>query len=171
MRLSGWVTKVLTNLIFTSCHTLKHEPAVAHYIEQCCHSSDRQSSSLPRAYGLGTRLSDRRHFWPLISKIGLDGTTHCLWWALGFKANWRPCWKDHPNLDICKQIILRGLRNRFRNATNMFSWTTLNVNVTKLFCGLHSMLLLLPTAAILEWPPEEYSGVTEKKMRTLTFST
>ena len=30
---------------------------------------------------------------------------------------------------------------------------------------------LKPTAAILEWPPEEYSGVTEKKMRTLTFST
>ena len=27
------------------------------------------------------------------------------------------------------------------------------------------------TAAILEWPSEEYSDVTEKKMRTLTFST
>ena len=30
---------------------------------------------------------------------------------------------------------------------------------------------LKPTAAILEWPPEEYSGVSEKKMRTLIFST
>ena len=30
---------------------------------------------------------------------------------------------------------------------------------------------LKPTAAILEFPPEEYSGVTETKMRTLTFST
>ena len=32
----------------------------------------------------------------------------------------------------------------------MFPSTTLNVNITKLFCGLHSMLLLLATAAILE---------------------
>ena len=30
---------------------------------------------------------------------------------------------------------------------------------------------LKPTAAILEWPPEEYSGIIEKEMRTLTFST
>ena len=30
---------------------------------------------------------------------------------------------------------------------------------------------LKPTAAILEGPPEEYSGVTETKIKTLTFST
>ena len=34
----------------------------------------------------------------------------------------------------------------------MFPSITLNLNITKLFCGLHSMILLLPTAAILEWP-------------------
>ena len=32
----------------------------------------------------------------------------------------------------------------------MFLSTTPNINITKLFCELHSMLLLLPTAAILE---------------------
>ena len=42
------------------------------------------------------------------------------------------------------------LPKQVQNAANMFSQTTLNVNITKLFCGLHSMLLLLPTAAILE---------------------
>ena len=34
----------------------------------------------------------------------------------------------------------------------MFLSTTLNVNIAKLFCVLHSMLLSLPTAAILECP-------------------
>ena len=33
----------------------------------------------------------------------------------------------------------------------MFVSTTPNIYVTKLFCELHSMLLLLPTAAILEF--------------------
>ena len=35
----------------------------------------------------------------------------------------------------------------------MFLSTTPNINITKLFCELHSMLLLLPTAAILKGPP------------------
>ena len=35
----------------------------------------------------------------------------------------------------------------------MFLSTTPNINVTKLFCELHSMLLLLPTVAILKGPP------------------
>ena len=48
----------------------------------------------------------------LIWKIGLDRATR-FWWA-GFEANWRPSWKDHPKLGVCKQIILRGFRNRFR---------------------------------------------------------
>ena len=42
------------------------------------------------------------------------------------------------------------LPKQVQNAANMFSQTSLNINITKLFCGLHSMLLLLPTAAILE---------------------
>ena len=42
------------------------------------------------------------------------------------------------------------LPKQVQNADNMFSQTTLNVNITKLFSGLHSIILLLPTAAILE---------------------
>ena len=34
----------------------------------------------------------------------------------------------------------------------MFLSTTPNMNITKLFCELYSMLLLLPTAAILKGP-------------------
>ena len=51
--------------------------------------------------------------WPLMWKIGLDRATQCLWWA-DFEANWRPSWKDHTKLGVCKQIILRGFQNRFR---------------------------------------------------------
>ena len=46
----------------------------------------------------------------LIWKIGLGRATHGLYWA-GFESNWRPSWKDHPQLGYCKQIILRGFRN------------------------------------------------------------
>ena len=35
----------------------------------------------------------------------------------------------------------------------MFLSTTPNINITMLFCELHSMLLFLPTAAILKGPP------------------
>ena len=38
----------------------------------------------------------------------------------------------------------------------MIPSTTLNANIAKLFCGLHSMLLLLPTAAILEATFNQY---------------
>ena len=47
---------------------------------------------------------------PLIWKIGLDRATRCLWWA-GFEVSWRPSWKDHPKLGVCKHIILQGFRN------------------------------------------------------------
>ena len=49
----------------------------------------------------------------------------------------------------------------------MFPSTTLNANITKLFCGLHSMLLLLPTVTILEWPPAATLevSVTSQKIR------
>ena len=48
----------------------------------------------------------------------------------------------------------------------MFLSTTPNINITKLFCELHSMLLLLPTAAILKGPPAailEISVASEPK--------
>ena len=55
----------------------------------------------------------------LIWKIGLEQATRCLWWA-GFEANWRPSWRNHPKLGVCKQIILRGFRNRFRMQPTCF---------------------------------------------------
>ena len=89
--------------------------------------------------------------WP---KLTFNAPSSFIYDLHGFKANWRPSWNDHLNdlkLGVCKQIILRGFRNRFRMQP-MFHATTLNVhvNITKLFCELPSMLLLLPTAAILE---------------------
>ena len=85
----------------------------------------------------------------LKNRTGLSNSL--LWWT-GFETNWRPSWKDHPKLGVCKQIILWGFWNRFRMQP-MFLSTTPNINITKLFCELHSMLLLLPTAAILKGPP------------------
>ena len=42
------------------------------------------------------------------------GSSNSLFWWTGFEANWRPSWKDHPKLGVCKQIILWGFWNRFR---------------------------------------------------------
>ena len=74
-------------------------------------------------------------FW----KLGLDRATHCLWCA-GFEANWRACWKDNPKLGVC--IVSKSY-------CKVFPSTTLNVNITIVFWGLRSILLLLSTTAIL----------------------
>ena len=55
----------------------------------------------------------------------------------------------------------------------MFLSTTPNINVTKVFCELHSMLLLLPTAAILKGPPAailEISVASEQRRGKLCHS-
>ena len=55
----------------------------------------------------------------------------------------------------------------------MFLSTTPNINITKLFCELHSMLLLLPTAAILKGPPVtilEISVASEQRRGKLCHS-
>ena len=55
----------------------------------------------------------------------------------------------------------------------MFLSTTPNINITKLFCELHSMLLLLPTAAILKGPPAailEISVASEQRRGKLCHS-
>ena len=56
----------------------------------------------------------------------------------------------HAKLGVCELIMLREFRNRFKNAAKIFPTTTTNVNITKLFCVLHTMVLLLQTATILE---------------------
>ena len=55
----------------------------------------------------------------------------------------------------------------------MFLSTTPNINITKLFCELHSMLLLWPTAAILKGPPAailEISVASEQRSGKLCHS-
>ena len=55
----------------------------------------------------------------------------------------------------------------------MFLSTTPNINITKLFCELHSMLLLWPTAAILKGHPAailEISVASEQRMGKLRHS-
>ena len=48
---------------------------------------------------------------------------------------------------------------------NMFLSITPNINITKLFCELHSMLLLLPTAAILKGPPAAILEISVAEQR------
>ena len=60
---------------------------------------------------------------------------------------------DHPKFGVCKQIILQAFRNRFRMPPLCSLYENVGVIIIKLFWGLHSILLLLPTAAMLEWPP------------------
>ena len=55
----------------------------------------------------------------------------------------------------------------------MFLPTTPNINIPKIFCELHSMLLLLPTAAILKGPPAailEISVASEQGRGKLCYS-
>ena len=55
----------------------------------------------------------------------------------------------------------------------MFLSTIPNITITKLFCELHSMLLLLPTAAILKGPPAailEISVASEERRGKLYHS-
>ena len=55
----------------------------------------------------------------------------------------------------------------------MFVSTTPNINITKPFCELHSMLLLLPTAAIFKGPPAailEISVASEQRRGKLCHS-
>ena len=67
-------------------------------------------------------------------------------------------WKDQSRLCACNQIILRSFQIKFRMQPVCSLWqSTVNVHIIKLFCELHSMLLLLPTAAIL------YNFVAHKK--------
>ena len=55
----------------------------------------------------------------------------------------------------------------------MFLSTIPNINITKLFCELHSTILLLPTAAILKGPPAvilEISVASEQRRGKLCHS-
>ena len=51
---------------------------------------------------------------------------------------------------VSKSYFEPGHPKQVLNAAKYVPFDNLNVNITKLFCGLYSILLLLPTAAILE---------------------
>ena len=60
-----------------------------------------------------TDEAKRQRLEPTDLKNSTGSCNSLLWWT-GFEAIWRPSWKDHPKLGVCKQIILWGFWNRFR---------------------------------------------------------
>ena len=60
------------------------------------------------------------------------------------------------------------------HAVNMFLSITLNVDITKLFCGLYSMLLYVANGGHIGVTTGghigDFKGVTKKKGKTLSFN-